>query len=274
MKFNDLKDKSRRFNERHPYFGLWMLLAVTFVIVIVISFVGGPDFGFYKMKEATFKDRLTARNVEDTAAMPLDTLAQAEPQKVEPDTTVKKIMVFGDSMTSQLASRLADYGAKNGWRVVSVTWDGSSTIGWSDSEKLTANLDSVKPDFIFISLGGNEIHVASKEARSKYVKRLLSHFEDIPFVWVGPPIKGKDEKFKEMVLEYIPNDAFFPLEFDFERGPDHIHPSRKGATVIVDSMMRWIPSSHHPILNEVPDSTTPKGQFRHIYYNARNVRVN
>lgn len=279
MKLKDFRNNIKRFSDRHPYFGLWSLITVAFIIIIVISFVDGLDLGFYNLKGASFKEKLTKAAepdaVEAEVVVPDSIDIEKNTEKlVEPDTTVKKIFVFGDSMTSLLANRIADYGEKNGYSVTSVTWDGSSTLGWCNSDKLTKNLAETKPDFIFISLGGNEINLMNPSARSKYVKQLLEHIEGIPFIWVGPPIKGKDTKFEDMIKELIPEGTYFKTEMDLELGPDHIHPTRRGAGVWVDSIMRWMPKTPHPILSEMPDSTTPKGHFKHIYFNTKGERIN
>lgn len=268
--FAKIVGRLRNIREKNPFFGMWCLITLAFIVIVAISFAEGLDLGFYSFKSSSFKDNLTKVQTPDTLAV-ADTIPD-KPKEVQPDTTVKNVLVFGDSMTVLLARRIADYGAKNGYKVTSITWDGSTTLGWCDSEKLTGQLANQKPDFIFISLGGNEINLSDPNGRSKYVKRLLSHFEDIPFIWVGPPMETKGTKFEEMILSLVPEGSYFRSDFPVELGPDHIHPTRDGATVMIDSLMRWIPKSHHPILNLFPDTLT--GDFTHIYFNTKGERKN
>lgn len=270
MKQQDQQDKKKSFKERYPYFGLLALLIVAFGIIVALSFADGLDLGFIKLKGSRFKEELTReQKVEEVVA---DTVPEEKPTLVEPDSTVRRIMVFGDSMTWLLANRLADYGEKNGYTVTSITWDGSTTIGWCQSEKLIDNLAEVKPDFIFISLGGNELTVNDLTSRSKYVETLLSNIGDIPLVWVGPPMEAKDTKFEDMIKSMIPEGAYFRTQgMELEIGPDHIHPTRAGAAVLIDSVMRWMPKTPHPILSELPDSTM-HGEYTHIYFNTKGER--
>lgn len=268
-----MKEKYRKFKERYPHFEFWALILVALIIVVIISFCGGINIGNISLKEGTFKETLTKEPAPLASAdtLAIDSVAE-EPKVVEPDTTVKHVLIFGDSMTILLARRLADYGWKNGFDVTSITWDGSSTIGWSSSDKLSEAMNRRKPDFIFLSLGGNEIVVGNKEARLKYIQKLVDRFGDIPFVWIGPPLKTDNTDFEDMVKSVIPANAYFRSDLTLEIGPDHIHPTPSGGRVWMDSIMRWMPSSHHPILSEFPDTTGTR--WENIYFNAKGERKN
>ncbi|MCH5224271.1 MAG: hypothetical protein J1E82_09540 [Muribaculaceae bacterium] len=69
-------------------------------------------------------------------------------------------------------------------------------------------------------------------------------------------------------MSTLPKGTFFRTEgMDLKRGPDHIHPVQSAADLWVDSIMRWMPSSAHPILSAYPDSVgknPPITNYRHI----------
>ena len=52
------------------------------------------------------------------------------------DTTKQRLLIIGDSMTQLLALRLSDYANKNGHTLTCVTWNGSGTKQWSETDTL------------------------------------------------------------------------------------------------------------------------------------------
>lgn len=246
-----------------PIYGLWLLITVALVIFIGISFYDDLNIGGYTVTKARFPETLLAKEeepeepkieIQDTLPLPVET-------RVEPDTTVHNVLIFGDSMTHHLALSLAKYGTKNNYKVTGVTWESSSIPGWAGSGKLKQYLEMSKPDYVFISLGSNETGLKNFEQRIPYVEKLVAQLDSIPYVWVGPPLWKEDKGIYTMLEKVLPNGRLFKTEgIDLERGPDHIHPTKRGADVWADTLMRWLGNSSHPILNEKPDSgTTTKG---------------
>lgn len=173
----------------------------------------------------------------------------------EPDTTVGSVLVFGDSMTILVARRLGEYGKQNGYMVHSVTWDGSSSVAWSGSTKVEDYIEKYKPDFIFVTLGSNEIFLQNFDARAPNVKKLVSKFGGIPFVWVGPPIWVENRGWDEMMERTLPHGTYFRTDMDLQRGKDHIHPTPKAGVQWTDSLMRWMRRSPHPIKTVRPSGS-------------------
>lgn len=265
------KDKFKNFSKYNPYVGLWLLVAVALIIVLVISFSDGLDVGFTQLKGGSFKETILQQpdSTEEVLAKIEEVekeLSKAAVNEEKGDSTVHHVLVIGDSMTSLLANRIADYGAKNGYTVTSITWDSSTSVKWSTTEKLEEGL-AEKPDFIFIVLGINEYSVGNKETRTQKVKDFISRLNGIPFIWVGPPRSKDVDKYEDMVKSQIPPGTYFRSDFTIQRGPDGVHPTRYGAGLWVDSIMRWMPKSAHPLLSVFPD--TIKGKYNHIYYNAK-----
>lgn len=253
---------------------LWVLLVVGLVIIVGISFIDDIKIGDYTVRKGTFKETLLADIPEeipaDSLAM-LDSLALKEEKVVaEPDTTVKSVMIFGDSMTVLIARRLAAYGQQNGFKVHSITWDGSSTIAWANLDTLNKYIPEFKPDFFFVSLGGNELFLKDVDSRIPHIKKIIDRFEGKPFVWVGPPNWKEDFGYNDMLERTLPKGTFFKSDgIPLDRGPDHIHPTPKAGGLWTDSIMRWMAHSAHPILAELPDSTVKNAPFTHIYIRVK-----
>ena len=253
-----------------PIYSMWILITVTLVIFIGISFSGEFKIGDYSLKKATFHETLLAKNdvsdeekynieISDTVPVPVETL-------VEPDTTVHSVLIFGDSMTHNLAMSISRYGTKNNYKVTGVTWESSSIPGWKNSGKIKEYLEMSKPDFVIISLGSNEMELKHFERRIPDVENIVEQLDDIPFVWVGPPLWKEDKGVYTMLEKGVPKGKLFKIQnLDLERGPDKVHPTRKGADVWADTLMRWIRKSSHPILTELPDSGISTKGHKFIY---------
>lgn len=273
---------------------LWTLLGVALVIFIVISFFAGEDsvlkpagFKDALTKEEVAEDsspgdssvvdmslakegmvftdtageivaRVDAKGrAVDSAGQPVDIKSMPEVDNRpmhEPDTTVGSVLIFGDSMTILLARRLGEYGKKNGYMVHSVTWDGSSSVAWGDSDKVENYIREYKPDFIFVTLGSNEVFLQNFDARAPNVRKLVSKFGNIPYVWVGPPIWVENRGFDDMMERTLPKGHYFRTDMELQRGPDHIHPTPKAGVQWTDSVMRWMRRSPHPIKTVKPSA--------------------
>lgn len=258
---------------KKTYLSLWLLLGLALATVIIFSFLF--EEGSFGLKRGTFKDMILkqdpmAEGAKDSAAI-LDSLEQlAAAKKHEPDTTIKSVLIFGDSMTILVANRMAAYGQKNGYEITSVTWDSSSSVGWGNCDTLDNFIRRCHPDFIMVTLGSNELFLRDFTKRAENVKNVVKKMGDIPFVWIGPPNWKKDQGFNEMLEATLPAGTFFRTEgMELPRRNDHIHPTQEGGNIWTDSIMRWIPNSAHPILAEYPDSGVKTLPHNSYYYRAK-----
>lgn len=240
----------------HPYILLWVLLTFTLALVVANSFT---DTGFnllgYRPKQAPFRELLTAESEPeetlDTAAAAVDTVPEEKG-----DTVPHNILYFGDSMTILPANRMADYARQNGHTLTSVTWISSTTFAWAETDTLDYYINKVKPDFIFVVLGSNELSYRDLSKPKANVEAIVKKIGDIPFIWIGPPNWKPDTGLNDMLEATLPKGSFFRTDtMSLPRGRDHIHPTPKGGVMWMDSVVRWMPKSWHPIKLEMPDST-------------------
>lgn len=252
-----------------PIVALWILLTVALVIFIGVSFSDDVRLGSHTLSKAYFPETLLANSKPDQDEIRIevaDTIPIPAEALIEPDTTIHNVLVFGDSMTHHLAMSIAKYGAKNHYKVTGVTWESSSIPGWKNSDKIKKYLEMVKPDFIFISLGSNEMGLKNFERRVPDIQEIVAQLGDIPYVWVGPPLWTEDKGFYPVLEKTLPKGKVFKIEnLEIERGPDHVHPTKRGAEVWADTLMKWIKKSDHPILTEMPDSGTTTKGHKFIY---------
>lgn len=243
----------------HAYLWLWLLVSLSIIIVMAVSFIEEPTFFGFEVKQAPFRDALLAEAQVDTAEA--DTIPEPKPEVVETDSAPKNILIFGDSMTFLLAQRMAKYGTQNGHTVYGVNWDSSTPQIWASSDTIAHFIRKYNINYVMVSLGSNELFSKDLDSRAKYVRQIVEKIGDIPFIWVGPPNWKEDNGYNDMLQRTLPRGTFFRTGMmQLARRGDHIHPTPQAAVIWVDSIMRWMPKSAHPILVNVPaDSinTTP-----------------
>lgn len=229
------------------------------LIITIISFVDDIFIGDIKVKKAPIAENLT-KEYKTTEEIQLEKevqLAKAEekakPQENPVDSTPQSFLIFGDSMSQNIAIRLAAYAKQNGHTIHTVNWDSSGTRIWANSDTLQHYIAEFKPTYIFISLGGNESAAPNPDHFKQYIEKILQKIGDIPFVWIGPPSLKEEHGFSDMLMATLPPGTFFRSDgLTLERRKDKIHPTVAAAAIQIDSVARWMKSSAHPILMDVP----------------------
>lgn len=248
---------------KSPYIGLWCLLTLSLIIILVVALSDDLVLGSWTVKRAPFDKTLF---LDKNAPKPLEGEAltdslQREAEKVEAkvDSTSQSILLIGDSMTWNLAIRLAKYAKQNGHDFHAVNWDSSNTKIWAESDTLQYFIKKYNATFVFISLGSNELYLTKPDTHRKYVEAILEKIGDRPYVWIGPPNWKEDAGINDMIQSVCRPGAFFrSAGMTFERKKDKIHPTRNASALWIDSVARWMPKSSHPILMEIPSDTIGK----------------
>ncbi len=256
------------------YFGLWMILSVSLLVFFLISFADDITLGRWNVKKAPFRESLLKAEAADsveTDSILLGELPEEVVTEAKTDSTPKSIFLFGDSMTFNIAIRMQRYARQNGHQFHAVNWDSSNTKIWAESDSLEKYLRLYKADYVFISLGSNEIFFRNPSVRLPYVKKILEVIDTIPYVWIGPPNWKEDTGLNDMLERTCRRGSFFRSEgMSFERKKDHIHPTRAASAIWVDSIMRWLPKSAHPILADVPSDSLGKVKTNILFWKALN----
>lgn len=254
------------------YSGLWLIVAVSLIGFLVISFVDDISVGGWTIKKAPFSENLLAK--EDSVDRNSDLFADSLAGKVieaKTDSVPKSILIFGDSMTLNLALRLAQYAKQNGHTLHSVNWDSSNTKIWADCDTLRHFIREFDVDYVFISLGSNELYFKNPESRLPYIKKVLEMIDTIPYVWIGPPNWQKDSGINDLLERTCRSGSFFRTDgMELARKKDHIHPTRAASALWVDSIMRWMPKSAHPILADSPSDSIGRANANVTFLKALN----
>lgn len=250
---------------KRAYIGLWLLLSLGLIAILTISFSDDIQIGNYTLKRAPYREALLRdKEAEAREAATLDsTLAmqrrEMESKEVATDTATQSILIIGDSMTQNLALRLAQYAKANGHTFHSVNWDSSSTVKWGNSQHLAEYIKEYGATFVFISLGANELYIKDPSVHQKHIESILAQVGDLPYIWIGPPNWKEDTGFNDYLESLCRPGAFFrSAGMDFKRKKDGIHPTRESSAEWIDSIVRWMPKSAHPIRMELPSDTIGK----------------
>lgn len=174
------------------------------------------------------------------------TVQQKERDHKDAQSSVKKVLFIGDSMTGWLAERLNAYGEENGFEVATVVWDGSTIQKWGSSPRLSKIIAQQEADAIFVSLGMNELFEANPEKRlGTSVNKILSAAGDTPVIWVGPPSWPGHKQGKTLVnwLDSKLGDGHFFNSFGLELPKQSVrnpHPTRAGMVKWMDAVVEWL----------------------------------
>lgn len=171
------------------------------------------------------------------------------------DTTKQRVLLIGDSMVEGLQVRMADYAVENGYDLMAVIWYSSNTRWFSKSDTLGYFIKKHNPDFVMISLGGNEQFVRDLDKRANYVRKIIDKIGDIPFVWIGTPTWRGNTNFNDTVRNIVGDKRFFvSSRLQLERCSDNAHPTLAAASDWMDSIAIWMasPETAHPIRMNIP----------------------
>lgn len=258
---------------KNTLLSLWLLLATALAVVLWVAFSDDLKIWNYTVKKAPVADLFTSGSA-DMDLVAVDSIAVAEnakPLSVAVDTVKQSIFIFGDSMTFNLALRLAQYAKQNGHTINSVNWDSSNTKIWADHDTLAYYIDKFKPTQVFISLGSNELYISKPESRLPYIHKILEVIDTIPYVWIGPPNWKEDMGINDLLQRTCKPGSFFRTAgMQFERKKDHVHPTRAASALWVDSIMRWLPKSAHPFVAEMPSDSIGKANPNIVFLKALN----
>lgn len=184
-------------------------------------------------------------------------------QMALPDSTKFRILMFGDSMLEGLGKRLCDYAMENNCDLTNVIWYSSSTKLWAETDTLEFFLNQVRPDYVLLCLGSNELFVRDLDKRNRYIANIVERLSPCPFVWISPPNWKPDTGINDLIIQNVGESRYFDSrELELDRASDHAHPTHAAAALWMDTIVSWLrtPANAHP-LNLNPPSEKRKRRF-------------
>lgn len=233
------------------YFKLWLLLLFAFLIMSFIADLKNVrlfDFPIEQMRFAS--DRIMEEKdigkLSENSGYIYQKNKMYPTDSLEVDTIPKTLLFVGDSMIEGMCRRLGAYTEANKYSLYTVIWYGSTTKSWAERNLLAKYVKQYKPDFIFISIGGNELFIRNIEHRRKYVHKILENTGGIPFLWIGPPNWKEDTGINSLILSEVGRSSFFlSKNLKFERSSDGRHPTWESSYMWMDSVISSVSKSGH-----------------------------
>jgi hypothetical protein len=224
-----------------------ILLTICAVILLIFSTYGKQS----QILDILKTDNHTTKGLSPAVIEQCPAVRDSVP---EIDTTSQRILLIGDSMASGLRFRFQEYCNQNNHTLLTVTWISSSTKWFATYDTLDYFIDSIKPTFIILVIGSNELFIKDIKAnRDKYVKTIIDKIGDIKYIWVGPPNWKNDTGINDLIKENVHEKRFFPSKNLYFNRIDVAHPTRRSSDAWVDSIAFWIvKKSFYPIKLERP----------------------
>lgn len=224
---------------------LLLRLSLFFVFIIVV-------FTTYGFMEKPFTTSFTWVQADlglekENTNMPFDSIIATQNKQVDltVDSSSHYILLCGDSMTEQMRFAIEAFAKKNGHKLMTCTWYSSSTQIWSESDKLSVLIKEYKPDFIFFTVGSNELFVPKIDKREKFIQDIIIEADTalVPFIWIGPPNWKDDTGINKLIEKNLGKQRFFysgGFREKLKRIKDGAHPTREAAELWVDSLSSWL----------------------------------
>lgn len=264
------------------YARLILILLIPLLLVSIYSISGHRlafnDWELRRIRswDKFLYDSIGAQNADAVDGMMLDadSSLQSEPMPVDtvfaPDTCKKRFLFFGDSMVEGLSLRFSDYVNENGHQLYTVCWYGSSTTGWASAiDTLQSFIRWAEPDYVVVSLGGNELRVKDLDFRAENIRKIQNALGKIPTVWIAPPSWVKKPTITEVIRSVVGNKRYFDsTRLTYQRGSDNMHPTFNSSARWMDSIAVWMasPETAHPIVMNKPTKEYPRKWKRRFIF--------
>lgn len=217
--------------------------------------------------EMPLKVQSETQNAPSPAASPPSPIPDATSPEVSvsqsseplsPGHSKMSVLLIGDSMCDGLGSRFSDYAAKNGFELHTVIWYGSTSEDWATAYDLQYHIDRVRPDYVILSLGTNDLGYYDYARREVWIKAVIDKIGDIPYLWIGPLPwrKVRDRTIVDIIRRSTGEKNFYDSSNTYCQRLDGIHPTFPAAARWVDEIVEWMGNPaviSNPLPLERPD---------------------
>ncbi len=175
------------------------------------------------------------------------------------DTRPQLILFIGDSMAQGLEIPLKKYAAFNGHQLNTIAKQSATIVSWVGSDstgRLRQTLQELKPSYLIICLGANELMTNGLEVYEGYIRNIIKQSGNTKLIWVGPPNWRKDNGLTDLIAKELGAGRYFSSkDLTLPRAGDGIHPTYQGYFAWADTLTQWIrEESQHKILLEKPQT--------------------
>jgi lysophospholipase L1-like esterase len=226
------------------YGGLGLILCMS-VLTYTANYDGELSFGKFllnKSKDLKLMEQPELKINQDTVQNIVSVIDSAKEDIPNYDTTNKRILLIGDSQAEGIMDPLYNYTQNSGHDFAyALPWYSATDILFASNDTLKNVIDRIKPDYIIVVMGLNQIFQLHFEPSRNAVKTILHTIGETPFSWIGPANWVEDKGINQVYEELLPKGTFFlSKNITLPRGPDGRHPSYQGYRIWMDSIATWL----------------------------------
>lgn len=195
-----------------------------------------------KSKDLKWIEKPEINKLQDTVQSIISKKDTVNVEIPDYDTANKNILLVGDSQAEGIMDPLYNYTHNSGHDFkFALTWYSATDIIYGATDTLKNTIERIKPDYIIVVLGLNQIFQSHFEPSRKAVKSILNTIGETPFSWIGPANWVEDKGINQVYEELLPKGTFFlSKNITLPRGPDGRHPSYQGYRIWMDSIATWL----------------------------------
>lgn len=163
--------------------------------------------------------------------------------RVPPAKSNKRIRVLltGDSMIGCLFFPLRKFDSLKRYQFIYSPWYGSTSKDWAKSDSLNSLIARYKPEYVFFTVGANELLYYSLKKRVAYYDSIKTKLGNTKYVFVGAPNWKPAEEYYQILKEKIPEDQLFmSKDLPLARRKDKAHPTFEAGFIWTDSLCNWL----------------------------------
>lgn len=173
------------------------------------------------------------------------------------DSSSQRILLTGDSMVEEFAKRMGQYIKNSPHTFRSVPVYSSTTISWAYTDTLDNLIGYIKPTFLILCLGSNQLFAKNLNEIDRSVKKIKQKVKQYgikKFLWIGPPNWKEDKGINTILLRNLgPKRFFISKNLQLPRKSDGAHPTEKGAEIWADAFVDWfMKKSLYPVILNNP----------------------
>jgi lysophospholipase L1-like esterase len=219
----------------------WAVLGVVVISIFVIYSVwnmGSENKA--KLQENAKKDSVALAESKEAEFLNAQKAAELNPV----DTTRQHILFIGDSMAEGLKYSFQQYSLHNRHQLTVIAKTSAGIVSWVGRDslgKLRNTIEQIKPSYVIICLGSNELFTKYLDQYGKYLDNVVNQLGSTKFIWICPPNWKDDLGLTDLIARKVGEKRFFPSKkMKIPRAGDGIHPTFEGYGHWADSIAHWL----------------------------------
>jgi hypothetical protein len=167
--------------------------------------------------------------------------AAAKPEAPPPPKGTVVLHVGDSFVHSGLTQRLRELFGPFDVRYEVRAEHSTNSLDWA--KRMPELVASTQPDFVIVTLGGNEIGSKHLDVQARAAERIVKAIGNRPCVWTTPPLWMEESGLFDAVAPKVAPCRFFETDVVvgkfIPRREDKIHPTKEGGAMWAEALFAW-----------------------------------